>query len=551
MDSVQELLDSIHAGIDAERLWRRTEAIWRSDTRMTTSAWRETAQYVAGELSREGAADVEIFDCVADGKTEFFGHRMWPTWDVGEASLEVLGPRTEVYSYADQPRRLMTHSGPTPPGGIVTEVVRIDSGLEEKHYRGEDVEGKVVLTRQHGGDVARIAAKRGAIGVISDFIVTRDSEYLHWLPALTLRDLVPEPPNWEEQLQWMHVWNGYETGMFGFAINRIEGARLRKRIERGERVRVRVRVDSEFRQGTCPAVTAVVQGSSRGREQVLVVSHLYEQGANDNASGCAASLEVAACLLGLIRSGKLKRPRRSIRFLYGLECQGTACYLAEHEPQIPRTLAALCLDNVGDLNWYTQAPMNINLNPDDRPSFTDALMEWLAGQWFETRDKAYDWFTVRYQGGTDNFISEEPVRIPCIWLGNASRLWHTTADTMAAVDPRSLVHASVLGAAYTYVCGSAGASEARVALSVAESYGERAILACLANRREGSLQAARGRIRSQMETVEDLQKTTDRAVARLETVLPLTPAGSRDALRREVAAARSRLRRLARWHSRT
>ena len=546
MRPVQEVLDTLYRGIDPERVWRRTEAIWRSDTRMTSAAWRETAEYVASELTRDGAQDVVIVECVADGEATFFGHRMWPVWDVRGATLEVLGTRREVYSYEDHPRRLMTHSGPTPPEGVVAEVVQIDSGLEETHYRGKNVEGKVVLTREHGGDVARVAARMGALGVISDFIVTRDSPYLHWLPPLKLRELVVEPPGWDRQLQWMHVWNGYEDELFGFALKRPEAERMRDRIRRGECLRVRARVDSEFGQGTHPAVTAVVPGSSRGHEQVLVVSHLCEQGANDNASGCAASLEIASCLLSLIRRRGVERPRRSVRLLYGLECQGIACYLAMHQWQIAKTHTALCLDNVGDLNWYTQAPMNINLNPDDRPSFTDALMEWLARQWFETRDKAYDWYTVPYQGGTDNFISEEAIGIPCVWLGNASRLWHTTADTMEAVDRRSLVHASVLGAAYMYLCADAADEAARLMLAVSESYGHRTIVDCADKWRERILQAGGQRARLRTEAAGALRVATRHAVARLETVLPLVAPSSRERLRREVISLQRRLRALAR-----
>jgi len=542
---IQELLDTLYTGVDAERVWRRTEAIWRSDTRMTSAAWRETAHYVAGELKKDGAQDVEIIECVADGETTLFGNRMWPIWEAREATLEILGSTPEVYSYRDHPRRLMTHSGPTPPEGILAEVVQIDSGLDESHYRGKDVEGKIVLTRAHGGDVARVAAKKGAIGVISDFIVTRDSHDLHWLPPLKLRELVAEPPNWDERFQWMQVWNGFEDGLFGFTLNRIEAERLRERIRGGERLRVRARVDSEFKKGTTPAVTAVIPGSSRPREEILVVSHLYEQGANDNASGCAASLEVASCLLGLIRSGQLPPPTRTVRLLYGLECQATAFYLTNNTAKIADTLAGLCLDNVGDLNWYTQSPMNINLNPDDRPSFTDALMEWLAREWLETRDKAYDWFTVKYQGGTDNFISEESIGIPCIWLGDASRLWHTSADTMEAVDRRSLVHASMLGTAYTYFCAAAGTAEACLALAVSEAYGQRIILDCAAAWRERLLQTTRGSAKLQAEAAEDLSTIGRRAVVRLETVLPLAATSSRDTLRGEVAAAQRRLTGLA------
>ncbi|MCJ7823254.1 MAG: M28 family peptidase, partial [Armatimonadetes bacterium] len=392
---IQELLNTIYAGIDLDRVWRRTERIWKSDHWMTASAWRRTAEYVAAELEADGLADVEIFECPADGESEFFGHKVWPVWEVRDAKLETIGKRPQVLAhYKRNPRGLLTYSSPTPKGGIETELVMVEDGRKRQHYRGLDVKGKIVFTRQHGGEVSAMAAKMGAVGVLSDFLVNRDSQYLHWMPALTRRELVPDPPNWDTYMQWMHVF-AHEAGMFGFALSPAEGEKLRQQLKKG-RVRVRATVDAEFSKGTYPAVTGVVPGTTKRGDQVMVLSHLFEHGANDNASGCASSMEVASSLSGLIKRGTLARPKRGIRVLYMLEMQGTWCYLHHHKEQIAKTLAALCLDNVGDLQHVAQTAFQISQNPEDRPSFVDAVLDWLAHEWLDKNDRAFAWITAPY-----------------------------------------------------------------------------------------------------------------------------------------------------------
>jgi hypothetical protein len=169
------------------------------------------------------------------------------------------------------------------------------------------VAGRIVFTRQHGGEVVGVAAKLGAMGVLSDFLVSRESAYLsQWLPKLSPPELLPDPPDWKQHLQWMHLFRVHEHGLSGFAVSPAAGERLRWRLARGP-VRVHAVVDSRFAKGTCPSVTGVIPGA--GEEQVLVLSHLFEQGANDNASGCAVALEVAFCLNALIADGRLPQPR--------------------------------------------------------------------------------------------------------------------------------------------------------------------------------------------------------------------------------------------------
>jgi hypothetical protein len=510
-----ELLDTIYQAIDVTRIWRRTERIWQSDRWMTTPAWRRTARYVAAELAASGAAEVEIYPCPADGESVLYGHRMWPEWNVRAASLALLREREVLCDYRVEPRSLLTHSAPTPRGGADTELIRVDDGRGEADYRGLDIPGKIVFTRQHGAAVAAVAARLGAVGVLSDFLVSRDSPYLSpWLPKLSPPGLRPDPPDWRRHLQWMHLPD--QCGLFGFALSPEAGERVRRRLARG-RVPVHAVVESRFSRGTCPSVTGLIPGT--GEEQVLVLSHLFEQGANDNASGCAVSLEVASCLNRLIAEGRLPRPRRSIRIFQGLEWQGMAAYLHGHQEQLPRTRAALCLDCLGQDEAVGQVPLPIYGNPEDRPAFTDPLLTWIAERWLSTHDEAFHWIPRPYMGGTDNIIAEDPFGIPCPFIGGAVRQWHSTADTMETLSRRTLTHAAVIAAAYCYFVAAAGREEAELLVGLCEAYGKRALL-------EGGALA--------------------REVTRLASLRPLVAGKGSAALGEAIAAAGARLRRCAR-----
>ena len=66
-------------------------------------------------------------------------------------------------------------------------------------------------------------------------------------------------------------------------------------MDRGGKVRGRAVVDSRFYEGSYPYVTGVVGGAG-GAEEVLVLGHTSEQGAQDIATGVAAMVEALAHL---------------------------------------------------------------------------------------------------------------------------------------------------------------------------------------------------------------------------------------------------------------
>jgi len=139
-----------------------------------------------GEIGLEG---VEVIRYPADGVTAYGGWVMPQAWDVEEATLEIadfglpisdcqseIGNRKSkiwpaspaLASYRDCPQALMMYSAPTPPEGVVAEVVALDKAGVASSYEGIDVRGKIVLVDSPWIDTALLAFGRGAVGLVCD-----------------------------------------------------------------------------------------------------------------------------------------------------------------------------------------------------------------------------------------------------------------------------------------------------------------------------------------------------------------------------------------------
>ena len=79
---------------------------------------------------------------------------------------------------------------------------------------------------------------------------------------------------------------------------------------------------------------------------------MQKQGANDNISGSATILEVARILNTLIADGRLPRPKRTIRFIWGPEFSGIGEWVRTHHEIMDQTLCNINMDMVGE--WLSK-----------------------------------------------------------------------------------------------------------------------------------------------------------------------------------------------------
>ncbi|HEU5099605.1 MAG TPA: DUF4910 domain-containing protein [Roseiflexaceae bacterium] len=420
--------------------------------------YREAAEWVHATLQSWGlASQIERFP--AREGLQAWGEPMFQEWWCDEATLDLLEPGRSPRRLADYravPLSLMPRS--TPADGEY-EVIAIDGGDRPEHYDGLDVRGKLLLTQKLPMAIHHLAIERfGAAGLIFDGMRS-----------------VPEvcpPGDLQDDIQYASWWWwGGETRAFGFAVSQRVGAELRRMIaRRGQPLRARAHIRSHFADGTIETVGALIPGETD--EEVLITSHLCHPApmANDNASGAAAAMEAARALQALIASDALPKPKRNIRFLWMPEMTGTYAYLAAHEAELPRTVAGLNLDMVGEDQSQTGSSWLLIRGSDALPSFAEPLLEALREGYFgqaHTFNGQGDFplfrhAVVPFSNGSDHYILGDPsVGIPSPMLIQwPDRFYHTTADTLEKVSPQSLARSAALAATYAYFVATAGAREA-------------------------------------------------------------------------------------------
>jgi aminopeptidase YwaD len=435
--------------------------------------YRQAARYCADALASVGLAP-ETLSYAADPAARYWTYRLFEEWHCDSAELHIVSPeksRGRLASFAECKLSLIQRSAPTPEGGVTADLVIIDRADEADSYEGVAVEGKIVMVTGELSRARQIAVdQHGAIGLITD--------QLGEVPPVRHRMDIPDA------LQYTSFWwtaEPQEKKCFGFVLSPKAGEDLRRldarlKAEAAARgtpapsIRLHARVESRLYSGAIENVTAVIPGETD--EEILVVAHLChpQWSANDNASGVAVALEVARALRQLISDGTLPRPRRSIRFLLVPEMLGTYAYLATHEADIPRMVAAVNLDMVGANQALCGATLQIERPPQSMPDFAADLMERILldiareGKSLSGTStfSLFRHAVTSFSGGSDHYILSDPtVGVPCPMLAQwPDRYYHTSEDTLDKVDPEMLRKVGLLTATYAYFLASASYAEA-------------------------------------------------------------------------------------------
>jgi Peptidase family M28 len=451
---VSRLLQTLREETNPNQAVRDVDTIWQTDRWFTFPKFEETARNVAAIMRRAGLEDVEIGNPPADGVTQGGFWTMPLAWDVKTGTLEILDPSVPaemrvLADYQKIPTSIGMWSGPTPPGGVVTEVVLAPGSLQ-----GADLKGKLVL----GQRASKVAlTKAGALGLISE--------------ATENRELVDERG-------WVNSFgdNGWSftkgsSPLVCFSITPRGSQLLRELLKKGP-VKVRADVDSRYYSGVYPYVTGVIRGADGPKgEEVLSLGHLFEQGAHDNATGVASIIGAAETLNRLIQARKLPRPRRTIRVLGMGECYGTMYYLQHNQDRVKRTVAAMCIDSPAGLQNLAGTEYTWILNPHSAKSYVDALAVRLAEEYYPSVARPWSW--MEHRSSTDNYLGDPSIGIPTVMPhgGYGVLAHHNSRDTPATVDPKSLRDMMVMNAAYTYFIASAGPAEKRWMAEVALTRG--------------------------------------------------------------------------------
>ena len=426
--------------------------------------FRAAAHSLCRKLEDMGVA-AEILSYPADDRTAYWGSLQFQEWEATAGTLHLIAPEDQARRLADYSEiktALIQRSAPVDEWQ--GEVILLEDGEEQAEYEGLDVAGKLVMTR---GDIDRVrelaVTQRGAAGVLFDGMHEHPPVY----ERIDHPDLVRYTSFW---------WRPGDRPCWGFVVTPRVGEQLRKliksrRAEGKSAPLLRARVASRLYDGQMEVLSALIPGQTD--EEVVAVAHLChpQPSANDNGSGSAALVEMARTLARLLKEGVLATPRRGIRLLWVPEMAGSFAYLATNPERIPRMVAGVNLDMVGESQDACGSVFVIESTPAAMASFAGDLLERMREELLIGAKSPggsgtfapYRHAATPFGGGSDHYVFSDPsVGVPMPMLIQwPDKYWHTSGDTLDRVDPRMLGLIGGLATTYVYFLASAGGSEAR------------------------------------------------------------------------------------------
>lgn len=309
---------------------------------------------------------------------------------VGE--LWTTAPKsTKLYDIHDIPESLASTNA---NGDINAELVSVGQGTNQD-FQSKDVKGKFVLSLAPTGLAATYnrAIEFGAIGVLGISAIgtgARSSDY----PDEIVATYVTAKPN-------TAAW----------AVSPKTARDLDTMMNKGQKVTIRSVTKSEQVPNKQEIVHAEIPGDGSTTQEVAIGGHLFEgyikQGANDDNSGCALTLEIGRAYIKLINEGKLPRPKRTINFNWVQEISGTNAWFNAHPDKQKVIIGDLNFDMEGIRLTQSRSFWILQRTPDTFPSYINdigqSMMEYIADI---SRER------IRFRRGPNGYGATQPVDSP-------------------------------------------------------------------------------------------------------------------------------------------
>jgi hypothetical protein len=452
--------------------WSRIEA---------SEAYDQAAEWVARKAGEFGLQQVQVEQFRSDGVARYLGFPSKRYWKATSAELWMKEPYgTKITSFAELPNSLCRDST---AADVETDLVDVGSGLSDSDYRNS-VENKIVLTSSDPAlIVQRAVYEHGAAGIVSYWTIP-EWDRLNRLPG-------DEP----DLVGWRYLPDpaSKPRGTFAFMVSPRRAEELKALLQSGTRIRVHATVGAQMTAGSVGVVSGVIPGSKYPAEEVLVTAHLDEIGADDNASGSAALLEMARTLNFLINTGQIPRPLRTIRFIWGPEFLASYAWLSKHLGDPVKRIADLNYDQVGGDLIKEESVYQIISTPDSTPSFLNSVMASILDFMNKYNDENYppvkDFQIIsltgsrhRLQGRMEPFTSGsdqevyDHLGIPGTFVVTwPERYYHSSKDTPEMVDPTQLHRSVFSGLAAMSVLAYADDDQAISLSQLSSTYGRRLI----------------------------------------------------------------------------
>jgi len=472
----QEQMDMIVGEASGETAWNTIMETGGYNKDRLANEYADTfyeVEYVYSQLKHYGLPGAEI--------VRYPGGE---TWNGIRGELWETNPnRQKLASYTDMRAMLASGSMDT---DVEAELVWVGRGTKEE-IESAAVEGKIVVTEGSLSSVHNLACmEMGAHGVIA---ISQSRPYFDSL-----------------QIPWSGIrgrrGEDAQQPKFGFHLPFREGFILKSRLLRNEKITVHALVEATMEPYELQNITCHIPGTDPEAGEIIFSAHLFEgytkQGANDNKSGSAGILEVARTLHTLIEDGRLPRPKRTIRFLWGPEFSGTGPWVKANKEIMEKTLCNINMDMVGEWLSLNMAYMCLMRTTYGNPHYINDVMEnyyRFVGEGNRERiqnrsgaervphrivapsgsDEPFYYSIETHYGASDHEVFNDwGVQVPGVMMIVWPDQWyHTSGDRVDKADPTQMKRVAIIGAAAAYTVATADDSMAKKIAAETASNGTR------------------------------------------------------------------------------
>ena len=357
----------------------------------------------------------------------------------------------KIYDIHDIPESLASTNA---NGDISGELVNVGQGTAQD-FEGKDLKGKFVLSLAPGGlgGIYSRAVAAGAIGAVG-------------ISAIGAGDRATDYPD-----EIVSTTVNAQPNTAAWALSPKAAHELETMLNRGQKVTIRSITKSEQVPNKQEIVHAEIPGDGSTTQEVAIGGHLYEgyikQGANDDNSGCALTLEVGRAYLKLIAEGKLPRPKRTINFQWVQEISGTNAWFNAHPDKQKVLIGDLNFDMEGLRLTQSRAYWILHRTPDTFPSYLNdiaqSMMEYIAevsrervryraagygaSQPVESPNGSTDAFYIKIDKhyGSSDHVTYMQHGIPAVIFNTWPDMWyHSSQDTPDKEDPTQYKRAAAV-----------------------------------------------------------------------------------------------------------
>jgi hypothetical protein len=430
MEKLSDFIDDVLTEVSGKYAWDWVAKIIQYNRARGSKEFHEIVERVMQELNKYGLDEVKLHKYPADGKSKTWEWVSSPGWEVTSGELRMLEPKKEVICrFKDVPMCILGYSKSCE---VSAEIIDVGTGSKDEEFEGKDVEGKILLMEAPKLIVPPLYAQKGALGII----VYPNPQKVSGFRGMTTYNRFPAKTDL------------LEKNTFGFSITYEQALSLKELLEDGA-VKVHASIDAKIFDAELEVISAAIYGTERPQEEIILTAHLCHPapGANDNASGSGGLIELARSLSNLIKNKVLSPPKRTIRFLWIPEFDGTWPWVKEHEEKAKNALINLNLDMIGEHPMKIGEPCQISLAPYSRPSilndvlryFTEIIADHPKGVAVNGSIVPMRYRIFPFSGGSDQQVFVDSViGIPGMMFGHNDPLWHTSLDTIEQCDPTEM-----------------------------------------------------------------------------------------------------------------